>query len=94
MGQKELTATLARIKELEAEHEAITDELEALKDTVKAYMVSQGTETMRVGVYKVSYKRYTSSRFDSKAFKVEHEALYNQYIKTTEARRFMRFMVN
>ena len=89
MGQKELTATLARIKELEAEHEAITDELEALKDTVKAYMVSQGTETMRVGVYKVSYKRYTSSRFDSKTFKAEHEALYNQYVKATESRRFM-----
>ncbi len=88
MRQQELTATLARIKELEAEQFAITDELEALKDTVKAYMVSQGTEKMLIGQYKVSYKKYTTSRFDSKTFKAEHEALYNQYVKATESRRF------
>lgn len=88
MGQKELTATIERIKELEAQQDELTAELEGLKDTVKAYMVSQSTERMLVGVYKVSYTKYTTSRFDSKKFKTENESLYNQYVKMTEARRF------
>ena len=88
MGQKELTATLARIEELEAQQASIKDELEGLKDTVKAYMVAQGTDRMLVGGYKVSYTKYTTSRFDSTKFKADNESLYKQYLKTTEARRF------
>ena len=88
MGQKELTATIERIRDLEAEQTALITELEGLKDTVKAYMVAEGTERLLVGGYKVNYTKYTTSRFDSKKFKVDNESLYNQYLKTTEARRF------
>ncbi len=88
MGQKELTATIERIRELEAQQDAINAELEGLKDTVKAYMVSQGTERVLIGGYKVNYTKYTTSRFDSKEFKVDHKDLYEQYTKKTEARRF------
>ena len=88
MGQRELTATIERIRELEAQQDAINAELEGLKDTVKAYMVSQGTERVLIGGYKVNYTKYTSSRFDSKEFKVDHKDLYEQYTKKTEARRF------
>jgi predicted phage-related endonuclease len=88
MGQKELTATIERIKELEAQQDELTAELEGLKDTVKAYMVSQGSERVLIGGYKVSYTKYTMSRFDSKEFKEAHKDLYEQYSKKVEARRF------
>ena len=88
MGQQELTATIERIKELEAQQDELVAELEGLKDTVKAYMVSERTERLLVGGYKVNYTTYTTSRFDSKKFKADNESLYNQYVKTTEARRF------
>ena len=88
MGQQELTATIERIKELEAQQDELLAELEGLKDTVKAYMVSERTERLLVGGYKVNYTKYTTSRFDSKKFKADNESLYNQYVKTTEARRF------
>ena len=88
MGQRELTAMIERIRELEAEQEAITTELEGLKDTVKAYMVSEGTERVIIGGYKVNYTKYTTSRFDSKEFKIAHKDLYEQYTKKSEVRRF------
>ena len=88
MGQQELTATIRRIKELEAEQDELTAEIEGLKDTVKAYMVSQKTERMLIGDYKVSYTKYVTSRFDSKKLKAENEVLYNKYLKSTEAHRF------
>lgn len=88
MGQKELTATIERIRELEATQEELAAELEGLKDTVKAYMVSQGTDKMLVGAYKVSYTKYTTHRFDSMKFKADHSELYAEYTKASEARRF------
>ena len=88
MGQKELTATIERIRELEAEQDAINAELEGLKDTVKAYMVSQGTERVLIGGFKVNYTKYTTHRFDSKEFKLAHKDMYEQYTKEVEARRF------
>ena len=88
MGQHELKATIERIRELEAQQDELVAELEGLKDTVKAYMVSEGTERMLIGGYKVSYTKYTTSRFDSKRFKADNEALYSEYVKTSEARRF------
>ena len=49
MKEQELTATIERIKELEAQQEEINAELESLKDTMKAYMVSQNAEKMLSG---------------------------------------------
>lgn len=45
-------------------------------------------EEMSVEGFKVRWTRYQSTRFDSKTFKAEHAAMYEQYTKTTEARRF------
>ena len=53
MGQQELTATIERIKELEAQQDELLAELEGLKDTVKAYMVSERTERL-LGVCQVN----------------------------------------
>ena len=88
MGQNELLAKLNEIKELQAMQEELETQLDALKDEVKAEMVKQGVEKMLVGNYKVAYTEYSSNRFDSKAFQADHKALYEQYTKTTKARRF------
>lgn len=88
MGQNELTATIERIKELEAEQEAISAEMETLKDRLKAELVKQGVDKMMVGGYKVSNTKYTTHRFDSKAFKADHAEMYAEYTKAVEAHRF------
>ena len=88
MGQNELTATIERIIELEAEQEAISAEMESLKDKLKAELVKQGVEKMLVSGYKVSNTKYTTHRFDSKAFKADHAEMYEEYTKEIEAHRF------
>lgn len=88
MGQQELTATIERIKELEFEQEAISAEMEMLKDRLKAVLVKHGVDKMLVGSYKVSNMKYTTYRFDSKAFKADHEDMYKEYTKAIEAHRF------
>ena len=88
MGHKEFEATIAEIKELEAQQAEIADRIEALKDTVKAEMVKLGVDRMLVGTFKVNYTKYSTSRFDAKQFRADDELTYNKYVKTSEARRF------
>lgn len=68
------------------------DELEAekaaLEDQIKAAMVEQGAETLLGDGWKASWKNITASRFDSKAFRADHAALYTQYSKETVSTRF------
>ncbi len=88
MLSKELEATVAEIKELESQQAELADRLEELKDAVKAEMVKLSVEKMLVGNFKVSYTKYSTSRFDSKKFKADDEETYNKYVKTSEVRRF------
>lgn len=88
MKQSQLTATIERIKALELEQEAIADELEALKDCLKAELVAQGTDCLIIGNHKIRYTNFTAKRFDTKAFKADNEELYLQYLKETAGKRF------
>ena len=88
MTQKELLVKITELKELEVMQEEIAAQMEALKDEIKAEMTVQGVDKLLIGTFKVSYTKYTTSRFDSKAFKLTHEELYKQYTKNVEATRF------
>ena len=72
----------AMIKELEAEAEALTDQL-------KGAMINRGTEVLTGEGWKASWKNVTSSRFDGKAFKADHADLYAAYSKPTTTTRFV-----
>jgi len=89
MSQSELTvvardllAVKAMIAELEAEAEALTDQ-------IKGAMVDQGSETLSGPGWAASWKNVTSSRFDSKAFKAQHGDLYAAFSKQTTTCRFL-----
>lgn len=88
MTHEEATVAVKRIRELEAVQEEIAAEMEALKDGVKAFLTEQGTDEMRLAGYKVKYMRYTTYRFDSKKFRIDHEETYNEYLKASPTARF------
>lgn len=88
MEQRELIATIERVKDLELQQDKINAEIERLKDELKAELASQGVDRMQVGGYKVSNTKYTTHRFDSKAFKADHAEMYEKYTKAIEAHRF------
>ena len=78
---RDLLAVKAMISELEAEAEALTDQ-------IKAAMVDRGEEVISCPNWSASWKNVTSSRFDSKALKAAQPDVYNAYTKKTTTCRF------
>ena len=89
MGNSELLNKVTELKELKTMAEELADRITELEDDVKAEMTARDTDKLIIGAFKITWTRYTSSRFDSKAFKATHAELYEQYSKPIEARRFM-----
>ena len=88
MSTSELIGKIRELKELKSYAEEIAEEITALEDIIKAEMIERNTEEMTVDVFKIRWKRMTSNRFDTTAFKKTHADLYAQYTKQTESRRF------
>lgn len=78
----ELKSVKAMIEELQAEAEALTDQL-------KSAMIESGEEVIIGDDWKASWKNVNSSRFDSKAFKAEHSDLYEAFTKKVTTTRFL-----
>ncbi len=79
---KDLLEVRHMIRELEAEDEALTDQ-------IKAEITERGTETLYGDGWQASWKNVQSSRFDSKSFKAAHADLYDQYSRETTTTRFL-----
>ena len=88
MSKIELYYLIEALKEWESVMEEAKAEADALRDQIKEEMVAQGTEEMEVGNYIVRYTSVLSNRFDTTAFKREHNDLYKQFTKQTASRRF------
>lgn len=75
----EYTELARQIAELEARKQAVADR-------IKAGM--EGAEEIKCCGYIARNKTIVSSRFDSKAFKAAHEALYSAFCKPQTSQRF------
>lgn len=73
-------------KELQRLSEELSDQLDSIKEQIRAIM--GGAETVTAGQYKVTDKPVTSSRLDSTALKRELPEIAAQYTKVTTAKRF------
>lgn len=88
MSQNEIVAKIEQLKEWEAILEEVQNEVEALRDCIKAQMLERETEEMQVGTYIVRWTSVLSTRFDSTAFKREHAELYKEFTKQVASKRF------
>lgn len=77
-----------KIKELEAQKKEIDSRIKENTDMVKEMMESKLLEEVECGEYTVRYAAMAASRFDTTAFKKEHEDLYMQYLKPSTSKRF------
>lgn len=77
-----------KIKELEALKKELEAQIKENTDMVKELMESKMLEEVEVGEYTVRWAALAASRFDSTAFKKEHEELYMQYLKPSTSKRF------
>ena len=88
MCRTELTATVRNLKELMMMKAELEAEIEAAQDVIKGEMAAQGIDEMILDVFKIKWTSYTSTRFDTTAFRQENASLYDRYCKEVASRRF------
>jgi predicted phage-related endonuclease len=88
MGQNELTVTIRNLKGLMQMKEELEAEIAAAQDQIKAEMTARDVDELRADVFKVTWKKVVSNRFDTTAFRKAHEDIYGLFTKATETRRF------
>lgn len=86
--EKEFTAKIRQIKELEQQKKQTEETISDLKDEIKDFMDRNKTTELAVDVFTVHWSETTSERFDSKAFKKDNEELYAEYLRETTTKRF------
>lgn len=86
--EKEFSAKIRQIKELEQQKKQTEETISDLKDEIKAFMEKNKTSELAVDVFTVHWTESTSERFDSKAFREEHEELYSEYLRPGTTKRF------
>ena len=88
MSQNEMITKVEQLREWEALLEEAQNEVEELRDSIKAEMLAQGTEELQVGAYIIRWTSVLSNRFDSTSFKKEYADLYKTFTKQVSSRRF------
>ena len=84
----EMITKVEQLREWEALLEEAQNEVEELRDSIKAEMLAQGTEELQVGAYIIRWTSVLSNRFDSTAFKKEYGDLYKTFTKQVASKRF------
>ena len=75
------------LKELQRMSDELNAEIEAIKDELKAEMVAQNTSEILTAEYKLRFTEVTTNRFDTASFKKMYIDLYNQFIRVTTSKR-------
>lgn len=88
MTNAELIQKIEALNEWEAILEEAKAEAEALRDAIKAEMLEQDTEELAAGQYIIRWTSVLTNRFDTTAFKKEHNDLYKEFTKQTSSKRF------
>lgn len=88
MTERMLENRIKKLREIEAQQEALERQAEALKAEIKADMEAKGTDELSTKNFLVRWKEVVSSRLDGKALKEALPDVYSRYCKTTNSRRF------
>ena len=88
MSTIEITSKIESLRSLEELIEEAKAEAEALRDEIKAEMLSRDTEELTAGKYIVRWTSVLSNRFDTTAFKKVLPDIYKAYTKQVSSRRF------
>ena len=79
---------MKELMKLQRQHEAIEEQMEAIKEEIKTEMTVRGVGTIKTNKYSATWMDVTSNRFDSAAFKKVYGPLYQSYTKPVVSKRF------
>lgn len=88
MSSIEISEKIRALKEWEEVIAEAQAEAEAIKDSIKAEMSARQVEELEADTFIVRWTSVLSNRFDTTAFKKEHNDLYKQFTKQVSSRRF------
>jgi len=88
MTDRTLREKAKSLAEVNAQINELEKQAAKLKADITAEMDRREVEEIKAGNFLARWKLITSNRFDSKLFKQAHSALYEQYTKPSETRRF------
>ena len=88
MSSIEISEKIRALKEWEEVIAEAQAEAESIKDSIKAEMSARQVEELEADTFIVRWTSVLSNRFDTTAFKKEHNDLYKQFTKQTTSRRF------
>lgn len=89
MSTNELQAQVQELRELRRLAAEVEAEMEAITDEIKAHMTAQGVEELTGADFKVSWKQVESRRFDkARMIAAFGQDCYDSFCRTTTARRF------
>lgn len=88
MSSIEISEKIRALKEWEEVIAEAQAEAEAIKDSIKAEMSARQVEELEADTFIVRWTSVLRNRFDTTAFKKEHNDLYKQFTKQTTSRRF------
>lgn len=86
MSTIELTSKIKELRELQALIEEAQEEVEAIKDALKAHMGE--SEELRAGEYKITWKTVTTARLDGNALRAALPDVAARFTRETTSRRF------
>ena len=88
MSINELTTTIEKLKEWQTIQDEAAQQVETLKDEIKAYMLTNDLTKCVAGAHIVRWTETLSNRFDTTAFKKVMPDVYKAYTKQITSRRF------
>lgn len=85
---EELERTVKELKELKIMAEELAKQIAAMEEIIKAEMTERGVERLTAGPFRVLWPEVCAMRFDTRAFREQHDDLYAQYLRKHVSRRF------
>ena len=88
MSINDMDARVSTYFDLQAQIEELQAQAEAIKDQLKAVMVDKTVEELEGHGWRATWHNTTTTRLDTTAFKKAHADLYTAFSKTTTSTRF------
>lgn len=88
MSINEMESKIRELRSLQRLIEEAEQEMEAIKDGIKAQLTAQGVDELQAGEYRVTWKPVSTTRIDTKAFQQAFPEVAQAFARTTVARRF------
>jgi predicted phage-related endonuclease len=88
MSTNEIISKIELLNEYEEMMEELKNEMETVRDSIKAVMLANDVEELIAGQYIVRWTSILSNRFDATAFKKVMPDVYKAYTKQVSSRRF------